>query len=114
MAYLTTLHDLIKELETHSSIIGSMGLAQQLQDCPLTNDLRVFANQDGEKALVRFALDRLVELQLITVADAEITRTVNYCTHGTYRQVQPPKKYLPFPVIILDSQLKTTLPARFS
>jgi hypothetical protein len=35
MAYLTTLHDLIKELETHSSIIGSMGLAQQLQDCPL-------------------------------------------------------------------------------
>ena len=72
MAYLTTLHDLIKELETHSSIIGSMGLARQLQDCPLTNDLRVFANQDGEKALVRFALDRLVELQLLTVADAEI------------------------------------------
>jgi hypothetical protein len=48
MSYITTLHALIKDLEKGSSLIGSMALAQQLPDSPLTDDLRVFANQDEE------------------------------------------------------------------
>lgn len=70
-SYITTLHALIKDLEKGSSLIGSMALAQQLQDSPLANDLGVFANQDEEKALINFALERLVTLQLYTIADSE-------------------------------------------
>jgi hypothetical protein len=71
MSYITTLHDLIKDLERDSSVIGSMGLAQQLQDNPLANDLRVFANQDAEKSLILFAVNRLVETAAFSIADAQ-------------------------------------------
>ena len=56
MSYITTLHDLIKDLERDSSVIGEIALAQQLVDTPLTDDLRVFANQDAEKSLIRTLL----------------------------------------------------------
>jgi hypothetical protein len=48
-----------------------MSLADQLPDRPLTDDLRVFANQDEEKSLILCAVDRLVNLQLCDVEEAQ-------------------------------------------
>lgn len=75
MSYITTLHDLIKDLERDSSVISSMALGSKLSDFSLEHDLSAFANQDKEKVLVQTALERLVTLQLLNISDAEdITR----------------------------------------
>lgn len=71
MSYITTLHDLIKDLERGSSVVGSMALGSKLSDFSLEHDLSAFANQQQEKDLVRAALERLVTVRLLDVSDAE-------------------------------------------
>jgi hypothetical protein len=48
-----SLHDLIKDLEKESSLVGSMKLTDKLPNADLTEHLRVFANQNAEKASVQ-------------------------------------------------------------
>ena len=75
MSYITTFHDLIKDLERDSSVISSMVLGSKLSDFSLEHDLSAFANQVKEKALVQTALEQLVTRHLLDISDAEdITR----------------------------------------
>jgi hypothetical protein len=48
MPRIDTLHQLIADLEKRSAVIGSMELAKT-PDGRLSDEVAVFANQDGEK-----------------------------------------------------------------
>jgi len=57
---IETLHDLITDLEGKSAAVASMSLAKRLPDSQLGEEVGVFANRDGEKALVLNAVDYLI------------------------------------------------------
>jgi hypothetical protein len=70
MPWIVKLHELIKDLERKSSVVGDMGLGT-LSDSNLKGDLGVFANRDQEKGLVLVAVERLVTGGLLSPSDVE-------------------------------------------
>jgi hypothetical protein len=70
MPRIDTLHQLIDDLEKRSAVIASMGLAKT-PDCRLSDELAVFANQDGEKDIIAGALEYLVNKASLDLSGAK-------------------------------------------
>jgi hypothetical protein len=70
MPRIDTLHQLIADLEKRSAVIGSMELAKT-PDCRLSDEVAVFANQDGEKDIIAGALEYLVNKASLDLSAAK-------------------------------------------
>jgi hypothetical protein len=88
MSSITTLHELVRDLERRSAIIGSMGFVGKIADLQLENDLLTFANQDQEKALVSVGLEQLEQLLGLSAAENMARRLLQETTfYGAFFEV---------------------------